>query len=166
MLCFTEYQLTWLCLVFCANIERTIFFEKVSIIVNTLLFAGILGFLYIAMALYVIAGRIKYKISIGDGGNELMARRIRMHGNFAEYAPFGLMLLFLLDEAACSAVMVSVLGTMLVLGRIFHAIAFSRLKGPRFFRQIGMALTFISILAMSGLLIWMSVHETAIGHVS
>lgn len=126
----------------------------------TLLFAGFFGFVYVAMAFYVIAGRIKYKISIGDGGNDLMARRIRMHGNFAEYAPFGLLLLFLLDYSAFSPSMVYVFGTMLVLGRIFHAIAFSRAQGPLYFRQIGMALTFTSLLSLSGLLIWIYTHST------
>ena len=56
----------------------------------TALFAGILAPLYILLALRVSAARRSGKVALGDGGDKNLSRRIRVHANFAEYAPFAL----------------------------------------------------------------------------
>ena len=80
----------------------------------TTLYAAILAFLYLGLTLLVIRGRWKFKIGLGDGGNREMERMIRAHGNFAEFVPFALLLLFMLDYSGFSPVMIHILGIMLV----------------------------------------------------
>ena len=49
------------------------------------------------MSLVVIRTRRAMGIAYGDGGNRLMGRRVRAHGNFTEYAPMFLLSLFLAE---------------------------------------------------------------------
>ena len=58
------------------------------------LYAGILALIYIGLSGYVIQGRFKNKVSLGDNNNADMQKRIRVHGNFAEYVPLALFLIF------------------------------------------------------------------------
>ena len=83
-----------------------------------------------------------------------MQRLIRMHGNFAEYVPFALLLLFMLDSTRFSPVMIHVLGIMLVVGRIAHAIGFSKSSYFTPGRGIGVVLTLLTILITAVLLLW------------
>jgi uncharacterized membrane protein YecN with MAPEG domain len=64
----------------------------------TALFAGLLAPLYIVLALRVIGSRRSARVALGDGGDPALTRRMRVHANFAEYAPFTLLLMGL---AAC-----------------------------------------------------------------
>ena len=52
----------------------------------TLLIAGLCGLLQFALTIYVIARRAQTGVSFLDGGDELLLRRIRAHGNFTETA--------------------------------------------------------------------------------
>ena len=47
--------------------------------------------------------RNRHKIGIGDGGDKALARKIRVHGNFVEYVPLGLLLMALLLGWAASS---------------------------------------------------------------
>lgn len=120
----------------------------------TTLYAGLLAILYIALAACVIRGRYKYRIGLGDGGNEDMVRRIRIHGNFAEYVPFALLLLFLVDDAQTSPVIVHILGLMLLIGRLLHAWGVSSSSGVSKGRFIGMVLTMVMIIVCAVILLW------------
>ncbi len=120
----------------------------------TTLYAALLALLYIVLAAAVIRARYKYRVGIGDGGNEALARIVRVHGNFAEYVPFTLLLLFFVDDGGASPVLVHVLGGMLVAGRVLHAIGLGRAEGQSFGRLVGMVLTFAVILVCAALLLW------------
>ena len=118
----------------------------------TIFYAGILGLFYVVLSALVVRGRYGYKVSLGDGGNPDMIRRIRAHGNFAEYVPFALLLLFMADYVQYSPILIHALGISLVLGRLFHAIALYR--DTFRLRVTGMILTFLVIAVSSILLIW------------
>lgn len=120
----------------------------------TTLYAGLLAILYIALAACVIRGRYKYRIGLGDGGNEDMVRRIRIHANFAEYVPFALILLFLVDNAQTSPVIVHILGLMLLIGRLLHAWGVSSSSGVSKGRFLGMVLTMVMIIVCAVILLW------------
>ena len=62
---------------------------------------------------------------MGDGGQRLLQRYIRAHGNFAEYAPFGLLLLLLVELGGWPGWLVHCSGSALVGGRAAHAWSFS-----------------------------------------
>lgn len=86
----------------------------------TALYGGILGLMYIYLASRIIGIRRKDKISIGDGGNETMARAIRGHGNFIEYVPITLLLMAICEINGAGST-VHLIGVLLLLGRFGHA---------------------------------------------
>ncbi|HEY8963795.1 MAG TPA: MAPEG family protein [Alphaproteobacteria bacterium] len=87
------------------------------------LYAGILALLFLVLSAHVVMGRFQFKTPFGDGGNGALNRRIRIHGNFAEYVPLALILMGILDYQQTSVTLLHVLGITLVIARILHAIA-------------------------------------------
>lgn len=120
----------------------------------TTLYAGLLALLYVGLSAYVIRGRYKYRTALGDGGNPALARRIRIHANFAEYVPLALLLLFLVDYSRTSPIIVHWLGIMLVLGRVLHVWGLCCSESTSFGRFAGMILTFLVLIVCAVILIW------------
>ena len=58
----------------------------------TPLYATLAAVILIVLALRVIGARRSRRVAIGDGADDDLARRIRAHGNFTEYAPLALVL--------------------------------------------------------------------------
>jgi uncharacterized membrane protein YecN with MAPEG domain len=110
-------------------------------IVNvTALYAAALALILVVLSARVIAVRRRLRIAVGDAGDDMLARRIRAHGNFTEYVPLALILM-LAGEVACAPDwMLHVLGATLVVGRVTHAWSLSAHSIPG--RTIGMILTF------------------------
>lgn len=119
----------------------------------TPIYAAVLGLFYIALSANVIRTRKGQSVSLGDGGDLLLTRRIRGHGNFAEYVPIALILLAFLEAGGAHALLVHVLNAALVLGRLMHGFALSTLTLRPFCRTGGMVLTFgvIAVAALGGL---------------
>ncbi len=105
------------------------------------LYAGLLGLLYLPLAANVIRIRRADRISLGDGGNSLLERRIRAHGNFAEYVPITLILIALAEAGGGAAALIHGLGIVFVIGRAMHAFALSSLTLRLKARVGGMILT-------------------------
>jgi uncharacterized membrane protein YecN with MAPEG domain len=88
----------------------------------SLITAGLLGILLLALSGYIILGRVKFKIDLGDGGNEQMRQRIRAQANFTEYVPIALLLLILVEVGKIGpAWLPTAMGTVLVVARLWHA---------------------------------------------
>lgn len=111
----------------------------------TTFYAGLLALLYLVLAGNVIRTRGALKVNLGDGGHELLQRRIRAHGNFAEYAPLGLVLLGLLEAGGLPPWGLHALGISLLAGRLAHAFALSSLTKRPATRVGGMLLTLTMI---------------------
>ncbi|AFY56907.1 putative MAPEG superfamily protein related to glutathione S-transferase [Rivularia sp. PCC 7116] len=92
--------------------------------------ASILALLQVFLAGLVGFARFKHKVGIGDGGNEVLARKIRVHGNLIENAPIFLILLALLELSGIDKTTVAILGGVFILARISHAYALSRTTNP------------------------------------
>ena len=120
---------------------------------QTALAASLLALVYVALALRIIALRWKTRTGIGDGGHSTLARAIRVHGNFSEYVPLALILLFLLEQSGAHAGWVGPLCGVLVLGRLLHALGLSRSAGTSVPRFVGMVLTFTALVVPAGLLL-------------
>lgn len=120
----------------------------------TVLYAGFLGLLFVGLTFYVVGGRYKHRIGLGDGGNSDMIKRIRIHGNFAEYVPFALLLLFMADLVRFNPSVIHTLGIALVAGRILHVLGIMTSEGATWMRASGVILTLTVILVSSALLIW------------
>ena len=61
-------------------------------------YAAILALLFFFLSVRALRLRRKLKIPIGDQGNPQMLRAMSVHANFAEYAPFTLLLAFMLES--------------------------------------------------------------------
>jgi len=113
-------------------------------------YAGILGFIYVGLTAYVIKGRFANKLSLGDGGNEDMQKRIRAHANFMEYVPIALFLIFIAEWEGTADLLIHILALALIAGRLLHAAALLDIKTaiPEA-RKVGMVATIASIALAS-----------------
>lgn len=116
----------------------------------TPLYAGLLALLYVLLSVNVIRTRFAEKISTGDDGNAALIKSMRVHANFAEYAPFGVVLLALAELQGAPGIAVHVLGLMLLAGRGLHAWGFGSTPQVIPARRAGMVLTF-AMLTLTGL---------------
>ena len=114
----------------------------------TAFYAAILSFLFVWLSRNVIVARRRQRVALGDGGHTELLRRMRAHGNFAEYVPFALVLMALGEIQGLYPILVHALGLILLIGRCLHAYGVSRTPEDFRFRVTGMALTF-SVLALA-----------------
>ena len=115
----------------------------------TPIYAALLAFLYVFLSARVINLRLKYQVGIGDGEHKLLARAIRVQGNFGEYVPFALVLLWMYESMNGAPLMVNILGSVLCVGRLLHAYGVSQAKETLLYRQAGMVMTFVVMLLCS-----------------
>ena len=121
----------------------------------TLITAGLLGLVFLALTISVVGRRVSGKIMIGDGGDSQMLERIRAHANFTEYVPLTLLLMAGIEIAAGHhAPWLWISGGLLVLARIAHAIGMSR-PSPNPFRAGGALISWGLILGLSVWALWL-----------
>lgn len=121
-------------------------------IVVSSLYASLNGLIYVALSINVIRKRWKFKQSLGDGGESILRKAIRVHGNFSEYVPLALVLLGFLELNQVQTIWLHIIGSSLTIGRILHAFGLSFFRGSSFPRFAGMSLTF-GVLIFSSLLL-------------
>jgi uncharacterized protein len=105
----------------------------------------------INLGLAVRIGKVRMKESVlhGDGGNPLLARRIRAHSNFIEYTPFALILCALIEMASGGQMWLWLVMGAFSAGRISHGLGMdSDEAGPA--RKLGMMLTFLPTIILGG----------------
>ena len=95
-------------------------------------------------------GRVRtaHKISIGDGGHDLLARRMRAQLNFAENTPLVLILIAGIEIAGKGGAWLLPVGGLYALGRVAHGIGMdggSIEKG----RMIGTIVTMLTLLGLA-----------------
>ena len=86
----------------------------------TSLYAAIFGLLLIPITYAVGLRRMKTRTSFLDGGDEILLRRMRSHGNFVEYVPFALVLIGLAELNGAPITYVHGMGALLLLSRVVH----------------------------------------------
>lgn len=118
-------------------------------IAAVLLWAGLLGLLYLVLALLVVRHRYRAKVGVGDGGDPRLERAIRVHGNFAEYTPIVLILLALLAMSGWGSLYIHLLAAIYFVARIAHAIGLSMSPTASFGRGAGMLGTWGVLAAAS-----------------
>ncbi len=112
-------------------------------------YAGLLGLWFLALSYRVIRQRGQ-GVSLGHGDDMELLRRIRGHGNFAEYVPLILLMMGMLEAGLhAPAWGIHVLGIMLVIARLLHGYALSFSQSFKFGRFWGTALTFLALLLAS-----------------
>ncbi|WP_456391080.1 MAPEG family protein [Profundibacter sp.] len=115
------------------------------IITITPLYAGLIALLFVTLSFRVISLRRSDRISLGDESRTDMAYRIRAHGNCAEYAPMGLILLAMAEMQGAPVWVLHLLGLMLLIGRVMHGWALCQTPQNLPIRVYGMMLTLMMI---------------------
>lgn len=112
----------------------------------TPVYAALLTLLFVILSVRTLRTRRRLGIAVGDGANDEMLRAMRVHANFAEYAPLSLLVLLMLELQGAPAGLVHGLGALLLVGRCVHAWGVSRTDEDYRFRVLGMSLTFTALL--------------------
>ena len=114
---------------------------------HTSIYAGLSGLLLVWLALQTIKARRANKIKLGDGGVFALQSAMRAHGNFAEYMPIAIIMLFLLEYNGTPAWMIHVIGVTFLTGRWIHAQGL--LKDDLRKRLKGMSITLYILIGLS-----------------
>ena len=112
----------------------------------TLIIAAAAALLNIWLAVRVGRVRTSAKVSVGDGGNETLTRRMRAHANFAEYTPFFLILLALVELAWGANFWLWGAAILYILGRIAHGFG---MDGNSKMRTFGAISTLLVLLGLA-----------------
>jgi uncharacterized membrane protein YecN with MAPEG domain len=113
----------------------------------TLTVAGAAALINAWLGFRVGQRRISEKVSIGDGGNDLVTARMRAHANFTEYTPFVLILIGLIELAAGTTIWLWAVGAIYLLARIAHAFGMDR-PSPNPFRGAGIIVTMLTLVGL------------------
>jgi hypothetical protein len=91
--------------------------------------------------------REEHKISVGDGGNEPLLRRMRAQSNLIENAPFVLILVGGLELSGGNRWVLGGIATLFLAARVAHALGMEGGERQRW-RTYGMAGTMVTNLAL------------------
>lgn len=115
----------------------------------TLASAAALGAINLWLALRIVRMRVRDEVLIGDGGDDLLAGRMRAHANLVEYAPFVLVLLALIELARGSGMALGLTALIFVIARIAHPMGMD-LRRSNLPRAGGAILTWLVLAFLVG----------------
>lgn len=118
-----------------------------------------MSFLMIGLAYRVAALRIRNKIGIGVGSNKTLARAMAAHGNAMENIPLALLLFALAELQGANMLLLSVGGAIFVIARLLNAWGVSRHSGNSFGRFYGIILSWIIMLTLAAVNLWLSLGQ-------
>jgi uncharacterized membrane protein YecN with MAPEG domain len=122
------------------------------------IYAAIFAVMLVALSLFVAKTRGDVRIAIGDGGNIVLQRRIRVQGNFIEYVPMALILFLFIELQGWPHWLVHALCLVLLAARLVHAYGIAQEPEDFRFRATGMATTAILLVAAAALLLYGSIR--------
>lgn len=115
----------------------------------TLASAAALGAINLWLAQRIVRMRVRDEVLIGDGGDDLLAGRMRAHANLVEYAPFVLVLLALIELARGSGMALGLTALIFVIARIAHPMGMD-LRRSNLPRAGGAILTWLVLAFLVG----------------
>ncbi|MGV0962332.1 MAG: MAPEG family protein [Polynucleobacter sp.] len=117
-------------------------------LIVTSIIAAVLTIIFVKLSFAVIGLRRKNQVSLGSGGHEDLERAIRAQGNFAEYVPFGIILIACLELNGAPWWLVAIPGITLIIGRLIHAVGIN-VPPPDFSKRVlGMKFTFVTLISL------------------
>ena len=90
--------------------------------------------------------RARDRVLYGDGGNEMLIRRMRAHANFTESTPLVLILIGAVELSGKGGQWLAIVGAVFILGRISHAIG---MDGRVPLRSTGALITMLTLLGLA-----------------
>lgn len=112
-------------------------------------YAAVLALIFVVLSFRTLLLRRRKGIAIGTSDDLELTRAMRVHSNFAEYAPIALLLIYFLEVRVGSGLLIHLLCVALLLGRVLHAFGVSQTEEKFFFRVSGMFLTLACIISAS-----------------
>jgi uncharacterized membrane protein YecN with MAPEG domain len=119
----------------------------------TLLYGGLTSLLLALLGLNVSLARVSSGAGLHSQVDAEMHRRIRSHGNAAEWVPISVLLLLVLELSGAPSLPLHALGGSVFAGRLLHAGAV--LGKKKLGSVIGATLTYVATISMSGWAVWM-----------
>ena len=129
----------------------------------TAFYAALLLVVFVALSVLVGRERGRARVSILHGDDMDLAIAIRRHGNFVEYVPFALVLMALIEANGGSALFLHVVGVLLLVCRIAHAMGLRHDKVATPLRAVGAGGTLLLLLALGAMALWQSLTAIAGG---
>lgn len=126
---------------------------------TTALYASLLTlwFVFLSMRVIALRGNPMFAfLTLGASPEDMLERAVRAHGNFAEYAPIMLILLYLLETvpaASATSATLHALGSAFLLGRLMHGVCFGFMSSSMALRIGGTALTLFPLMGAAILLL-------------
>lgn len=130
-------------------------------LIVTSIIASALTIIFIRLSFAVIGLRRENKIGLGSGGHDDLERAIRAQGNFAEYVPFGIILIACLELNGAPWWLVAIPGITLIVGRLIHAVGINQPPPDFSKRVLGMKLTFNTLISLVILNLGWSLYKLA-----
>ena len=114
----------------------------------TLTIAGAAALINIWLMIRVGQVRSSEKVSIGDGGNENVIRRMRARSNYIESAPFVVLLVAAIELASTtSPTGLWIVSGLYLLGRVAHGVGIDNGKFGKG-RMVGTIITMLTLLGL------------------
>lgn len=110
------------------------------------LWSGLNLFLLLGLSGLVVRQRRRHRIAVGDDGVPELVQALRAFGNASEYVPAGIAAMAVMAVTGSPAALIHVVGGLLLVGRISHAVGLSLTAGPSIGRTVGMILTWVAWL--------------------
>ncbi len=104
--------------------------------------------------------RGEVSVPLGDGGKEMLLRRIRVHGNLTENLPLFLILLGLIEVQVGGSMVVKSFAVFFFAIRISHVIGMNGPESPKNARVIGALGTVISLFGTGGYLTYLTLFAS------
>jgi uncharacterized membrane protein YecN with MAPEG domain len=112
-------------------------------------YAGLLGLMLVALSWRIMRMRARLEIMVGDGADRDLNVAVRMQGNFIEYVPMALMLLYFNEAVGWSPYIIHGLALILLIARVAHVHGMSRENAMGKGRRLGARMTFAVIIVSS-----------------
>jgi uncharacterized membrane protein YecN with MAPEG domain len=97
------------------------------------------------------------KVSVGDGGNDQLLRRMRAQANFVEFTPFVLILIAAIELATGTSMWLWAVMSVYMLGRVAHGLG---MENDSVLRRIGVMATMLIMVGLAGYALYVAHFTT------
>jgi len=103
-------------------------------LVITPVYVALTALLMVVLASRVARLRGKLRVSLGDGGSDLITVASRGFGNLTEYAPVVLLLLLMMEIGGVPALWLHIYGSIFIFFRVLHPLSLMQGGAPKWKR--------------------------------
>lgn len=113
----------------------------------------------LAIWLMIRVGQVRNSesVSVGDGGNDKVLRRMRAHANFIESTPLLLVLVAAIEISDKGGAWLPYVAGLFIIGRVLHAFGMEE-NGLAKGRFIGTIITLLSLLGLAIYAVLVAMH--------